>query len=413
VGEIGGDSGRDLEMGRLTKRRVAHEREPGRYGDGDGLWLQVTPTGGKSWLLRYQLNGRARTMGLGRTDLVPLDEARELARAARRLLLDRIDPIDHRRHRFAERHLAGMTFKEAAEALIADREGGWKNATHRGQWKATLKQYAYPLIGNLPVAEVGTAHVLRCLRPIWSSKQVTADRVRARIEAILNWAAAHGRRELGINPAGRDLLRDLLPATAKVKHLAAMPFADVPAFLHVLRKREGVAPKALEFAILTATRTGEVLGAEWDEIDIAGATWTIPGARTKTGNPHRVPLARRAVEILKTLPREGELVFVGARAGRPLNRHTMRETLEAMGVPFTVHGMRSSFRDWASERTGYEHAVCEQALGHALPTGVERAYNRSDLYDKRARLMRDWAAFCGSTATTDTTVVPLNGKRRG
>jgi integrase len=401
-------------MGRLTKRRVERELESGRYGDGGGLWLQVTATGGKSWLLRYQLNGRPRTMGLGPVDLVPLEEARDRARAARRLLLDHLDPIDHRNRQFAERRLDGMTFKAAAEALIADREGGWKNATHRGQWKATLKQYVYPLIGNLPVAEIDTAHVLRCIRPIWTDKQVTADRVRARIEAVLNWAAGHGRRALGVNPAGRDLLRDLLPATAKVKHLAAMPFANVPAFLHVLRKREGVAPKALEFAILTATRTGEVLGAEWDEIDIAGATWTIPGARTKTGNPHRVPLARRAVEILKSLPREGELVFVGARAGRPLNRHTMRETLEAMGVAATVHGMRSTFRTWASECTGYEHAVCEQALGHAIPTGVERAYRRGDLFEKRVRLMADWSAFCGSTPiAAGGTVVALKGKRRG
>jgi integrase len=342
-------------MGRLTKRRVERELAPGRYGDGNrsGLWLQVTATGGRSWLLRFQLNGRARTMGLGPVGLVTLEEARERARDARRLLLDHLDPIDHRKRQFAERRLEGMTFKAAAEALIADREGGWKNATHRGQWKATLEQYVYPTIGNLPVAEIDTAHVLRCIRPIWTDKQVTADRVRARIEAILNWAAGHGRRALGVNPAGRDLLRDLLPTTAKVTHLAAMPFAKVPTFLHVLRKREGVAPKALEFAILTATRTGEVLGAVWSEIDIDAGVWTIPGARTKTGNPHRVPLSRRAVEILEALPREGELVFIGARAGRPLNRHTMRETLEAMGVAATVHGMRSTFRDWASECTGY------------------------------------------------------------
>jgi integrase len=402
-------------MGRLTKRRVAHERKPGRYGAGAGLWLQVTPTGGKSWLLRYQLHGRPRQMGLGRTDLVSLAEARELALAARRLLLDGQDPIDHRRRRHAERRLEGMTFREAAEALIADREGGWKNATHRGQWKATLKQYVYPTIGNLPVAEIDTAHVLRCLRPIWSTKQVTADRVRARIEAILNWAAAHGRRELGINPAGRDLLRDLLPATAKVVHLAAMSYVTIPQFLLALREREGVAPRALEFTILTAVRTGEALGAAWSEIDIASenATWTIPPRRTKTGNPHRIPLSRRAVEILEALPREGELVFVGARPGRPLNRHTLQDTLKAMGVTATVHGMRSTFRDWASECTGYEHTVCEQALGHAIPTGVERAYRRGDLFEKRTNLMRDWAAFCGSTTIADATVVPLKGKRRG
>jgi integrase len=394
---------------------VELSRKPGRYGDGEGLWLQVSATGGRSWILRYQLRGRARQMGLGRTDLVPLAEARELARAARRQLLDATDPIDHRRRRHAEQQLAGMTFRAAAEALIAARESKWRNATHRGQWRATLEQFVFPLIGNLPVAEIDTPHVLRCIKPIWADKQVTADRVRQRIEAILNWARAHGRRQPGDNPARwRGHLQHLLPDNAKVTGLAAMPFIEVPQFLRALSEREGVAPRALEFAVLTAVRTGEALGATWQEIDTAGATWTVPASRTKAGKPHRVPLSRRAVEILEALPREGEFVFIG-RAGRPLNRHAMLEVLKTMGVSCTVHGFRSTFRDWASERTGYEGAVCEAALGHAIPDLVERAYRRGDLFDKRARLMRDWATFCGSsTPTTNSTmVVPLRGDRRG
>jgi integrase len=190
-----------------------------------------------------------------------------------------------------------------------------------------------------------------------------------------------------------------------------MPFAEVPQFLRALREREGVAPRALEFTVLTAVRTGEALGATWQEIDTAGAVWTVPASRTKAGKPHRVPLSRRAVEILGALPREGEFVFIG-RAARPLNRHAMLEALKSMGVPFAVHGFRSTFRDWASERTGYEGAVCEAALGHAIPDVVERAYRRGDLFDKRARLMADWSAYCESTPIAGGTVVPLKGKRR-
>jgi len=395
---------------RLTKLTVERTRRPGRYGDGEGLWLQVTATS-KSWLLRYQLRGRARYMGLGPVDVVSLAEARELARAARRQVLDGIDPIEHRRRQRAEQALAGMTFRAAAEAVIADREAKWRNATHRRQWRSTLEQLVYPVIGNLPVGEIDTQHVLRCVKPIWAGKQVTADRVRQRIEAVLNWATAHGYRKLRDNPARwRGHLQHLLPDNAKPTHLAAMPYADVPAFLGALHSREGVAPRALEFAILTACRTGEALGATWPEID--GETWTIPAPRTKTSTAHRVPLSGRAIEILASLPREGDFVFIGARLGRPLNRHAMHELLKLMGLPFTVHGFRSSFRDWAAECTGYEAAVCEAALAHAIPGAVDRAYRRGDLFEKRRRLMADWAAFCAGTATKRN-VVAIRGSRHG
>jgi integrase len=385
---------------KLTRLRVDRIRTPGRYGDGGGLWLQVSKNGGKSWLLRYARHGRARHMGLGAVDVVSLAEARDRARAARRQLLDGIDPIEDRNRQRAERRLAGMTFRTAAEAVVADREGKWRNAAHRGQWRATLEQHVYPIIGNLPVAEIDTQHVLRCIKPIWAGKQVTADRIRQRIEAILNWATAHGHRKLRDNPARwRGHLQHLLTDTAKTKHLAAMPWADVPRFLSALRTRDGVAPRALEFTILTACRTGEVLGATWDEID--GETWTIAADRTKAGKEHRVPLPPRAIDILEALPRESDFVFIGARFGKPLNRHAMKELIELMQLPFTVHGFRSTFRDWAAECTGYEHAVCEAALAHSIPGVVERAYRRGDLLEKRRRLMADWAAHCSGLATAD------------
>jgi integrase len=268
-----------------------------------------------------------------------------------------------------------MTFRAAADAVIADREGKWRSASHRGQWRSTLEQHVFPIIGNLPVAEIDTQHVLRCIKPIWADKQVTADRIRQRVEAVLSWATAHGYRTLKDNPARwRGHLQHLLVDTAKVKHLAAMPWAEVPQFISALQARVGVAPRALEFCILTACRTGEVLGATWGEID--GETWTVADSRTKTNTGHRVPLSGRAREILEALPREGDFIFIGARAGKSLNRHAMKELLELMGLPFTVHGFRSTFRDWASECTGYEHAVCEAALAHSIPGVVERAYRR-------------------------------------
>jgi integrase len=384
---------------RLTKLTVERMRRPGRYGDGEGLWLQVA-SNSKSWLLRYQLRGRARYMGLGPVDVVSLAEARELARAARRQLLDGIDPIDHRRRQRAEQQLAGMTFRAAAEAVIADREAKWRNPQHRIQWKRTLEQHVYPVIGNLAVAEIDVQHVLRCIKPIWAGKQVTADRIRQRIEAVLNWAQANGYRQLRDNPARwRGHLQHLLPDTAKITHLSAMPYAEVPQFIAALRARDGVAPRALEFTILTACRTSEALGATWAEVD--GDVWVVPPLRTKTNTAHRIPLSQRATQILAALPREGDFVFIGARTGRPLNRHAMHELLELMDVPFTVHGFRSSFRDWAAEPTGYEHAVCETALAHAIPGAVERA-----------RLMADWAAFC-TGAAADRNVVAIRGSGHG
>jgi integrase len=306
--------------GKLTKLEVQRQRTPGRYGDGDGLWLQVSPKGGKSWLFRYQRQGRARHMGLGRVDIVSLAAARELARQARRRILEGVDPIDHRNQLLAEQRGAAttaLTFKQAALAVIASREASW-NREHRRQWHTTLEQHAFSTIGNLPVSNIDTTLVLRCISPIWASKEVTADRLRQRIEVILNWAAANGYRKPGNNPAKwRGHLEYLMQASnSKPQHLAALPYDQVPSFIVRLRMRQGLVGKALEFAILTACRTGEVLGASWNEIN--GNLWTIPAERMKTAKQHHVPLSDRALEILEGLPRERDFVFIGARTGRPL-----------------------------------------------------------------------------------------------
>ena len=368
--------------------------------------MQVTAAGTKSWLLRYQVNGRPRHMGLGPVSVVSLHEARLRARAARLQILDGADPIDDRRQRRAEASTASMTFKQAALAVMASREGKWRSAEHRRQWKSTLEQYAFPVIGNVPVAAIDVPLVLRCIEPIWKQKQVTADRTRQRIEAILSWATARGYRR-GDNPARwRGHLQHLLPDYAKPVHLAALPYLDAPEFIRALRARDGVAPRALEFTILTACRTGETLGARWDEIN--GEVWTVPAKRTKTEREHLVPLSKRALEILEALPREhgNASVFIGAKAGQPLHRHAMAELLKTMDVACTVHGFRSTFRDWASECTGYPHEVCEMALAHSIPSKVEAAYRRGGLLEKRARLMADWASYLSAPTPTGD-VVPL------
>ena len=387
-------------MGRMTKLAIDRLSVPGRYIDGDGLYLQISKTGGRSWLLRYQLNHRPRFMGLGPVNTVPLAEARELAHAARRQLLAGVDPIEQRRRQRAEQRLTGLTFRAAAETVFAEREGKWRNAAHRQQWRSTLEKFVYPVIGNLPVGEVDTQSVLRCLKPIWTNKRVTAGRVRQRIEAILSWATAHGHRQLKDNPARwRGHLQHLLSDDAKVQHLKAMPYADVPDFFAVLRSRPGAAARALEFTVLTACRTGEALGAVWSEI--AGDTWAIPPARTKTGVEHRVPLSSRAIEILEALPRDrSDFLFIGG-AGKPLNRHAMHDLLGLMGRPCTVHGFRASFATWVTECTGYEDLVRETALGHSILGKVARAYSRGDLFEKRRRLMTDWASYCANRPATE------------
>ncbi len=393
------------QTAKLTAVRVAKEKEPGRYGDGLGLWLQVARGGTKSWLFRYQRDGRAREMGLGPCHTVTLAEAREKATDCRRALLAGVDPIEARKSAREAGRLEdarSISFQSCAEQYIAAHKAGWKNAKHAAQWTATLETYVYPIFGALSAAAVDTALVTKALEPIWSEKAETAGRVRGRIEVILDWAAARGYRSPD-NPARwRGHLDKLLPPrrkVSKVKHHAAMPYSEVPAFMAKLRQRKEISARALEFCILTVTRTGETIGAKWTpEIALKAKLWTVPPERMKTEREHRVPLSKRAMEILKSLPQEGEYVFPGAKEKRPLSNMAMLEMLHGMGYPhLTVHGFRSSFRDWAAETTSYPNEVVEMALAHVVRDKTEAAYRRGDLFEKRRQLSRDWADFCAST----------------
>lgn len=383
------------------------------YADGGGLYLQITKArskdqtpevvGSKSWIFRYQLDHKAREMGLGPFHSVTLAEARDKAAEARKLKVDGKDPIELRRARKAAERVEAakaVTFKAAAGRYITSHKAGWKSLKHGDQWTATLEAYAYPIFGELPVGDVDTGLVTKALEAIWTSKPETASRVRGRIEAVLDWARVHGYCS-GENPARwRGHLDKLLPARSRVrgvKHHAALAFGELANFLPALRAREGVAPRALEFAILTAARTGEVLGARWEEVDMAAKLWTIPADRMKAKREHRVPLTDRALELLKGLKAEaaGAMIFPGGKKDRPLSNMALLETLRRMERgDLTTHGFRSTFRDWAAERTSYPGDVVEMALAHTISDKVEAAYRRGDLFDKRRRLMAEWDKFC-------------------
>lgn len=407
----------------LTVKRVERLREPGRYLDGRGLYLQIISKTNRSWLLRYQRDGRERWMGLGAVADFTLDEARERARKARQQLTDGIDPLEARQADKAARALATaktMTFKQCAEAYIAANRAAWKNAKHGAQWTATLATYVYPHIGNLPVAAVDTGLVLRCVEPIWKDKTETASRVRGRIELVLDWATVRNYRS-GDNPARwRGHLEHVLPArgkVAKVEHHAALPYAELPAFMAALREREGSAARALEFAILTAARTGEVLGAQWDEIDFDNATWTVPAGRMKASKEHRVPLSERALELLRSLPTEhgNEFVFIGPR-NDGLSNMALAAVLKRMGYEnITVHGFRSSFMDWCHDQTSYPKVVIDMALAHTVGDKVEAAYRRGDLFNKRKQLAEAWSKFATAAPTvakpSGAKVVPIGSGR--
>jgi integrase len=348
-------------------------------------------------------SGTAREMGLGPYPDITLADARERARTARRLLLDGTDPIEARRAERAISALEGaraLSFEQAAEQYIAAHEAAWRNAVHRRQWKSTLTTYAFPVMGALPVSAIDTAVVLKVLEPIWKAKPETASRLRGRIENVLDWATAREYRR-GNNPARwRGHLDKLLPSKSKlrsVRHHPAMAYADIPNFSCELRGRDSISARALEFAILTAARTGEVIGAKWAEIDIKGKVWTVPAERMKARREHRVPLSNRALDILTALPRErgGDYLFPGGKIHRPLSNMALAELLKGMdGNGHTVHGFRSSFRDWAAERTSFAREVVEAALAHTIESRVEAAYRRTDLFGKRRGLMEQWAKFC-------------------
>lgn len=400
---VGSSVGRRV-LHKLTARQVAQFAVPGYYGDGGGLWLQVSPTGSKSWIFRYRFAGKAREMGLGPLHTVSLADARERALVQRKLVLDGVDPIESRK---AERRTAvsnavrAVTFRKEAEDYIESHRAGWKNAKHADQWTATLQTYAYPHIGTLLVSEIDTDAVMRCLQPIWTTKTETASRVRGRIEAVLDYATAMKHRT-GDNPARwRGHLDHLLPRPTKVtktEHHSALPYAEAPAFMKELRAQPVLSARALEFTILTATRTGESIGARWAEVDLDAAEWVIPANRMKAGVQHRVPLSSHAVRVLKGLQGLDEHhVFPGAKTGKPLSNMAMLELLQGRRLgrtDLTVHGFRSTFRDWAAETTNFPNEVVEMALAHTIKDEVEAAYRRGDLFAKRAKLMQAWGDYC-------------------
>ncbi len=421
-----------VAINKLTARAVVTLTKPGLHGDGGGLSLRVTPDGSKSWVYRFMLAGRARSMGLGSLDDVSLADARIAAGEARKLSKAGVDPIERRdAAREAERVAAtltaarAMTFQQCAERYVEAHRAGWKNAKHAAQWPATLRDYVYPKFGDLPVQDIDLPLVLKVLEPIWTTKTETATRVRGRIESILDWATVRGFRQ-GDNPARwRGQLSHLLPQpgkVTKVEHHAALPYAETGAFIAKLRARDAIAARALEFTILTAARTGEVIGATWTELDLEAKTWIVPGERMKVGREHRVPLSERAVAILQEVqaatmalasgrePASDDPIFPSSR-GNPLSNMAMAMLLRRMNRDdLTAHGFRSTFRDWAAERTAYPNEVLEMALAHTVGNKVEAAYRRGDLFDKRRRLMDDWATFCGTRpAETESgsKVVPL------
>lgn len=369
------------------------------YADGGGLYLQVSRSGTKSWIFRYSLNGREREMGLGPQHTITLADARVMATEARRIKLSGIDPIDARQsERQAKRleNARAITFKQASAAYIKANRAAWKNPKHAAQWESTLTTYADTFFGDQPVAAIDTALVMKALEAIWSEKPETASRLRGRIESVLDWATARGYRT-GENPARwRGHLDKMLPARAKVQavqHHAALPYRDLPAFMSSLRTQTGIGALALEFAILTAARTGEVIAASWHEMDIDAATWTVPKERMKAKREHKVFLGERALSILRPLKdaARSDFVFPGNLPEKPLSNMAMLATLKRMNrKDLTTHGFRSTFRDWAAETTEYPSEVVEMALAHAVTNKVEAAYRRGDLFEKRKSLMLDW-----------------------
>ncbi|MBS4047865.1 MAG: integrase arm-type DNA-binding domain-containing protein [Alphaproteobacteria bacterium] len=397
---------------RLTALQVSKLQSAGSYADGGGLYLHIRQSGTRAWVFRYMLNKRPREMGLGPASVVSLAQAREKALECRRLKADGTDPIDARRQRKQQAQIetaSRISFKQCAESYIDSHAISWRNEKHVAQWRRTLEVYVYPTIGGLPTQAIDTALVLKILEPIWRSKTETASRLRGRIETVLDWASSRGYRS-GENPARwRGHLENLLPQRSKVRrvsHHAALQYTKIAGFMSELRELTGIAPRALEFLILTATRTGETIGAAWREFDLQAGIWTIPADRIKASKEHRVPLTKQALDILAEMKAEQEAaglelfpyVFRGTRKGQPLSNMSMLKLLERMErTDITVHGFRSTFRDWTAECTTYPREVAEMALAHAIGDKVEAAYRRGDLFEKRKAMMTEWAEYCERT----------------
>ncbi|WP_159013234.1 site-specific integrase [Acidisoma sp. S159] len=400
----------------LTAAKV-RTAKPGRYGDGNGLYLLVRAPEARFWLFRYTRAGRMREMGLGRAGAdsaaVPLADARQRAADLHRLVKLGIDPLDKREADAAAAKVAELaeaarakTFRTVAEMYVTANEAGWRNDKHRLQWRSTLETYAYPIMGNLMVAAIETSQVMTVLEPIWQTKPETASRLRGRLEAVLDYASARGWRT-GENPARwRGHVANMLPPRSKVRrveHHAALPWQEIGDFMAELETIEGTAALALRFTILTAARTGEVIGAKWEEIDLRSGTWTVPAQRMKAATEHRVPLPESSLSILKAVAQSEAagtgFIFRGRRDKAPLSNMAMAMLLRRMQrEDLTVHGFRSTFRDWCGEATNYPRDVAEAALAHTLRDKVEAAYRRGDLFEKRRMLMNDWTRFCGTTS---------------
>jgi integrase len=401
---VGKGRGRHPEKA-LTALTVRSQKKPGRYADGGGLHLLVKPNGAKSWVLRLVANGRRRDFGLGSAHSVSLADARDLAAQYRKLVKAGVDPAAEKRR--AAR--AVPTFEESALLVHTQHSPSWRNEKHGAQWINTLRDYAFPVIGKRRIDQIEVADVLKVLGPIWLTKPETARRVRQRIRTVLDWARAAGYRDTE-NPVGPVLAKALPRQSDRAGHHSALPYSDVPGFVERLREYEGageVAKLAFEFLILTATRTGEVLGARWPEIDLEAKVWTVPPERMKAAREFRVPLPARAVEILNRAQEfsgDSELVFQGARIGRPLSNMVFLMLLRRMGVEATAHGFRSAFSDWVSEATGFPAEVREMALAHSIADKTEAAYRRGDLFEKRRQLMDAWAGYLAGASGK---VVPL------
>lgn len=397
---------------KLNALAVQRAKKPGLFSDGAGLYLRVSKTGTKSWIFRFTLKGKAREMGLGAWPDRSLSEARDKAQEARKLLQEGLDPINTRK---AQESYA-KTFDECASQYIERKRAEWKNAKHAAQWESTLKTYASPVFGDLPVKDIDTALVRRVLDPIWNIKTETASRVRNRIELILDWATTREYRS-GDNPARwRGHLKNDFGERSKiqpVKHHKALPFTDLSEFLIKLHNQSGVASLGLEFLILTAARTGEVIGARWEEFDLKTGVWTIPASRMKGKHEHRVPLSPRALKILHQVEGgKGPFVFSTNSGESPLSNMAFLALLRRMELDVTTHGFRSTFRDWVGECTAFPREVAESALAHVNKDKVEAAYRRGDFFEKRRKLMNAWSTYCNTPAVKVASVTNIGADRK-
>ena len=386
-------------MAKLTALKARHLVEPGRYSDGDGLYLLVGPGGAKSWILRVHVDGRRRDLGLGSFKLLSLLGARDAALELRRKLRGISDPYAPAPRAPKPARARTLSFGEAAAKVHGERTEGWKNGKHQAQWIKTLENYVFPTLGDLAVDEIGAGPIHDAVAPIWLSKPETARRVLQRIGVVLDWACAKGLRENG-SPT-KAVIKGLPRQPRKTGHFEALGHGEVPAFLTALRAgKQSPGRLALELLILTATRSGEVRGARWGEFDLARRIWTVPAERMKAGTAHVVPLSDAALDVLRRaevlrMPCT-DLVFPGQRPKAPLSDMTLLKVIRDMGAPATVHGFRSSFRDWVAEETAFPGEVAEAALAHTVPSKVEAAYKRTDFLAKRGELMTAWARYCGS-----------------